>query len=304
MLLAIVRHHWSTQSQRAWLCHGIPNIIPVWKDGLLLSLQPPHLPPRVSFHSGVGGAGVSPNFIAPMHKNHLLVDYPSRWVSTQRSFSADATRKQLLKLITREYDEEIDKGTSLPSELMDVKKAIETDGWKIVDDPLHAVVKIHRTTSDGNTKIQISFHCQDTIEGFNPSFDNDGDMMDGDDENEPDEDAVPVRFTVTATRAGRTMYFLCMSEQAAVRIENVAMTSAQQQEVETLHSGKSTFDAQYYQGPEFTELAEDVQDSFQQYLHDVCGINDDVATFVAMYCDYKEQNQYVHFLKEAKTLLT
>ena len=58
-----------------------------------------------------------------------------------------------------------------------------------------------------------------------------------------------------------------------------------------------------YQGPDFTELAEDLQDAFHTYLEEEVGVNKDVAAFISMYTDYKEQCQYVQFLEDAQNIL-
>jgi hypothetical protein len=39
-------------------------------------------------------------------------------------------------------------------------------------------------------------------------------------------------------------------------------------------------------------------------LEDECNVNSDVATFVAMYTDYKEQMQYAQFLKDVQSIIS
>ena len=57
------------------------------------------------------------------------------------------------------------------------------------------------------------------------------------------------------------------------------------------------------QGPEFTELAEDLQESFQNYLTAECGVDEDVTAFISMYCDHREQEEYVSWMKTAIDIL-
>ena len=57
------------------------------------------------------------------------------------------------------------------------------------------------------------------------------------------------------------------------------------------------------QGPEFTELEEDFQDSLVAYVREECGIDEDVAAFISMYADFKEQNSYVNWMKQVKSIL-
>jgi len=55
--------------------------------------------------------------------------------------------------------------------------------------------------------------------------------------------------------------------------------------------------------PEFTELAEDLQESFQTYVIEECGIDEDVTAFISMYSDYREQEEYVNWMKTAVDIL-
>lgn len=55
--------------------------------------------------------------------------------------------------------------------------------------------------------------------------------------------------------------------------------------------------------PEFTELAEDLQESFQTYVIEECGIDEDVTAFISMYSDYREQEEYVQWMKTAVDIL-
>jgi len=58
-----------------------------------------------------------------------------------------------------------------------------------------------------------------------------------------------------------------------------------------------------FQGPIFRELAEDLQDSFVSYVQEECGVTTDVAAFISMYADYKEQLQYINWLKAVHSLV-
>jgi complement component 1 Q subcomponent-binding protein len=51
-----------------------------------------------------------------------------------------------------------------------------------------------------------------------------------------------------------------------------------------------------YMGPVFEELDEDLQTTFGRYLEER-GIDTALATFLPDYIDYKEQKEYVNWLK-------
>jgi complement component 1 Q subcomponent-binding protein len=59
----------------------------------------------------------------------------------------------------------------------------------------------------------------------------------------------------------------------------------------------------FFKGPMFRELAEDLQEAFVSYVQEECGVTSDVAAFISMYADYKEQVQYTHWLKAVHSLV-
>jgi complement component 1 Q subcomponent-binding protein len=210
-------------------------------------------------------------------------------VPSIRYFSAEAGQKQELSdILAREHAEEIENNSAgIPPELEELKDKLAEE-WKIVDEG--ALTKMFRTL--GALKVQVSFHCQDAVE-VEDEYLEDGSMEVG------DEAANPIRFTVVATKAGKSLVLTCISEDATARIQSVAITKEDAVSI----MKNSGVDSNQYQGPDFDELAEDLQDAFFGYLYKDVGLNEDVASFIAMYAYYKEQTHYVEFLKDAQDLL-
>jgi complement component 1 Q subcomponent-binding protein len=206
-----------------------------------------------------------------------------------RYFSDSAGEKQeLYDILAREHAEEIENNsTEIPSELEELKDKLAEE-WKIVDEG--ALTKMFRTL--GGLKVQVSFHCQDAVE-VEDEYLEDGTVEVG------DELASPIRFTVVATKAGKSLVLTCISEDSTARIQSVAITKEDAVSI----MKNSGVDSNQYQGPDFDELAEDLQDAFFGYLYKDVGLNEDVASFIAMYAYYKEQTHYVEFLKDAQDLL-
>eukprot|EP00978_Attheya_sp_CCMP212_P010315 scaffold24884_cov54-Attheya_sp.AAC.8 len=197
----------------------------------------------------------------------------------------------LSDILKREFDEEESQGNAvMPEDLAELKAQVDKE-WNIVNSELDgssATLKMFRRT--GAAKIAITVHCQDTIAAESEE----GEEYFNEDEEEP---PVSVRFTVTVQRAGRTMVLTCLSEDAAATVERVAIVSGD------ADSTTKGIDESLYQGPEFTELAEDLQEAFTSFLQTDCGVDTDVASFIAMYADYQEQAEYTNFLKQAQTFL-
>ena len=202
-------------------------------------------------------------------------------VSSRRSFSSAADT--LSEILKRELAEEMEEGNQeMPEEVAELKKTIEQD-WKIVDDG--ATTRLIRSV--GASKVVVSFHCQDTVDGVEEEY-----------EEGEEEPAAPFRFEVLVSKAGNTLVLTCVSNNGVTHVDGASMTT---EDVETIHA--NGISRNQYQGPEFPELAEDLQDAFHEYVFSELGVNDDVSAFVSMYADYKEQSEYIGFLKSVGKVL-
>mmetsp|Transcript_21793 Transcript_21793/g.32187 ORF Transcript_21793/g.32187 Transcript_21793/m.32187 type:complete len:240 (-) Transcript_21793:70-789(-) len=198
--------------------------------------------------------------------------------NTNRFFSSN----DLSDILARELEEENETGSSMPEDLAELKETI-SEYWTIVDDGESGTVKLFR--KEGPEKVAVVFHCQDTL---------DEELDDSEEESSPE-----VRFTLTVTKAGKTMVLNCVSVDASAVVESVVTTN---EDIELIHdTGK--VDEKLYQGPQFDELAEDLQDAFTEYVKEECGITSDVAAFISMFADFKEQQEYVRWLNQVKLIL-
>jgi complement component 1 Q subcomponent-binding protein len=247
------------------------------------SLLRHHARPRVASCLTMGQQLPSSSSTAALRTNHHLL-------STRAAFSSTTT---LIDLLKREHAEEVENAATMPPELYDLKALLEKD-WKIVDDG--AMTRLHKTL-ESSAKVQVVFHCQDTVE-YEEDFNFDDEEEEGEQEEEEEESADPIRFTVTITKAGKTLALTCLTtEELNASIQSAAVTSSALLPEMTLPPGD-------FQGPEFMELAEDLQEAFHTFLNDDVGVSENVVVFLSMYCDYKEQTQYVQFLEDTKTLLS
>lgn len=233
------------------------------------------------------GSKVASRWIHSLAGNSLIRS-STPYLSTQRSsvcFFSTESQEGLVKILAREHAEELSSGPvdSMPTELADLHRKLKAS-WKIVDDG--AFTRMYQTSA--GLKVQVSFHCQDQVM----------DEMDEEEDEDDEEMARPVRFSVTVTKAGKTLVFTCLSEDAMLKIQSVVTTT---EDAETV-SRTGSIDKSRYQGPEFTELAEDLQDAFHDFLNEI-GVDEDVAVFASMYSDFREELEYVKFLEDAQTVL-
>jgi complement component 1 Q subcomponent-binding protein len=236
--------------------------------------------------------------------------------TTKRSFSSSTTSvvDNLVSVIGREIEEEVEGGNGeVPENLVNLKTQLEAD-WRIVDGLMSgadntAITRMYKKENLANgSKVMVEFHCQDT------------EMMDHDDDEEEDlqegeeEPAPAVRFAVVIRKAGKSMVVTCLTEEAEIVVESMKMKS------DSTGSGSAlnftSEDKTGYQGPVVSELAEDVQQSLMDFLQSSpadgdgdgdsnggCGISSDVAAFISMYADHKEQTQYMEWLKSVQSMV-
>merc|ERR1712032_366548 len=114
-----------------------------------------------------------------------------------------------------------------------------------------------------------------------------------------DEPPASFRFVVTTTKAGKTLVLNCMSTEGRATIVEIAVSN---QDIEKIRTNPE-INSEDYQGPEFHELDEELQKALDAYLEDELGINEDIAAFICMYADYREQSQYVQFLEDVKSIV-
>uniref|UniRef100_A0A7S2EUT0 Mitochondrial glycoprotein domain-containing protein n=1 Tax=Ditylum brightwellii TaxID=49249 RepID=A0A7S2EUT0_9STRA len=223
--------------------------------------------------------------------------------SSKRFFSSEADDDDLPSILQRELEEELEGGTmSPPPELTELQTEIQSD-WTIgVGEEGDATIKMYKKEATANgSKVSLVFHCQDTI----PSDEEGGGLLNtgvfetASDENE-EEESTAVRFTLMVSRAGKVMIMKCLSEDAEAIVEGLAVVGEEQM----VMGKEGEVDEALYQGPEYTELAEDLQESITAYVQNECGVTSDVAAFIAMYADYKEQVEYVAWLKSVKSMVS
>lgn len=219
-------------------------------------------------------------------------DMPLMGSNNNMNRASFSSKANLLDILKREHEEEIDLGnTAMPEDLSDLRRTIEAS-WKIVESG--AATDLYNLRDD---KVRVSFHCQDTLEVVEEEEEDHGD----EDEEAP---AAPVRFTVTVTKNGgkESLNFACFSEYGEVKIEGVSTTSASTPNY--VHEHQGTLPKIEYQGPDFGDLAEDLQEGLLAYLDEECGINGDVAAFIAMSSDFREEINYVDFLNQAQSIVS
>jgi len=235
------------------------------------------------------------------------------------TFTSDGSGNtgNLVSILQRELDEEKEAASEidLPAELFELKAEVAEE-WTILegisgfDDGSGgatgsgASVRMYKKTPAANgAKVGIVFHCQDSEDIGGDHFEEDDAENVGEDEEE-EEDPSAVRFGVTVSKGGKTAVFHCVSNEAQATVESAAVRDGDYEDVLAQLAGGQSMDAALYQGPEYGELAEDLQESFTSFVRSDCGVDPNVAAFISMYADYREQEEYVSWLKSMQGIVS
>lgn len=178
----------------------------------------------------------------------------------------------------------------MPDDLKELKNDL-SEKWTIVDGSATgedgATVRMFKKEPTTNgSKVLLKFHCQDT-------------EAEEEDDAESEELSAPLQFEVQTSRAGKTMTMTCISEDALASVEGIVISPTLDSTVTSSNSG----DDDLYRGPILEDLPEDVKEEFDAYLREECEVDEDVAVFCSMYADFREQAEYIRWLKEVKKIV-
>lgn len=238
-----------------------------------------------------------------LHQNFYLSDR----IHVHRFFSSDSengnhdtTADDLPSILARELaEEERLESNVMPEDLANLLSNHIEPTWRLVDTPSHAVVRLHRRETVSGSKVVVRFHCQDTLPPDLDLLQQGIDAITPENESDEDEDPDPVRFDVIVTRAGKSLVFRCISDNAAAVVEGTVVRNEDDQETTKVDPNNSDL----YEGPDFTDLPEDMQSALTDFVQTTCGVDENLAAFVSMYADYKEQVEYLRWMEGVSSLV-
>lgn len=125
-------------------------------------------------------------------------------------------------------------------------------------------------------------------------------------EEEEEEDvSFPVRATVLVEKKGKgSLVLSTVAQDGYLHIDAVRYFKEGQLDKDQIVKGEIGEQRQdLYMGPVYEELDEDLQQTFCKYLEER-GIDTALATFLPDYVDYKEQKEYVNWLKDVNDFVS
>jgi complement component 1 Q subcomponent-binding protein len=119
-----------------------------------------------------------------------------------------------------------------------------------------------------------------------------------------DDESFPVRALVRIEKKGKGDLLLStIAQDGYLHIQGVRYFKEGQADLEDLSKDIGEQRQDLYMGPVFDELDEDLQVTFSKYLEER-GIDTALATFLPDYIDYKEQKEYVNWLKDVNDFVS
>ncbi|KAK4517971.1 uncharacterized protein ATC70_001320 [Mucor velutinosus] len=269
-------------------------------------------------------------FIRPAMKKTFLQPATFDTANSKRAFSVAAPRSSSGDVdpdLVHLLDEELQFEKTETETPAFIKEFLDTNLFQIEDRVGHDKVTLTRTF--GNEKINVIFSISDinnTVEEFTEEDLQDGqkiitkDTTDIADEKEAtageeevtaikdqdlDDVSFPVRATVIIEKQDRGSLVLnTVAQDGYLHIDAVRyfkQGQIQPQDMATVDIGEQRQDL--YMGPVFDELDEQIQTTFSRYLEER-GIDTALATFLPDYVDYKEQKEYVNWLKDVNDFVS
>eukprot|EP00434_Breviolum_minutum_P013874 symbB.v1.2.012235.t1/scaffold837.1/size158912/5 len=197
----------------------------------------------------------------------------------QRCFSLSSAAK-----VAKDLQAEIGHEEEQYQPAKELKKFMESTNFKFVEKEGDVNMSLERELGDKLVKVEWQLTSP-----FDPTAD-----MEGDQEGGQEYEATDFSVTIES-KSGAGMSFYCSTqtgEDHRYVIGNVKSFAATE-EKESVSS---------YNGPEFEDVDEKLQESFDELLAEV-GVNADLCDFIDAMALDKEQREYIRWLKNVKSFL-
>ncbi|KAL3230999.1 Mitochondrial acidic protein MAM33 [Nakaseomyces bracarensis] len=212
--------------------------------------------------------------------------------------------KQVREILSSELNLELDsiKEGETPVLNDTFQEFLDKSGFSVVERPGKNEAEIVKTTSEGE-KVRVIF---DVAQVSNLPYDASLAEAAATEEaiNEDDYDALSDNFanvTVVVSKEGTsTLSFelLMNIQEGSFYVDSITPFESEELALSESADAEAKRDAIYH-GPPFSNLDEQLQESLEVYLESR-GINEDLAGFIGTYSEFKENNEYVDWLKKMK----
>lgn len=155
--------------------------------------------------------------------------------------------------------------------------------FKIEDNPGQQTISLSREYQ--GEVITVDVHMSDLVSGEDDDDDDDAEQPSG------SQPSVPLVVSVTKKSGGPTLEFSCTAFPDEIAIDSLAVKNPDTDE-----------DQIAYEGPDFSELDENLQKAFHKYL-EIRGIKPSTTNFLHEYMINKDSREYLMWLKNLKNFI-
>ncbi|KAG6843987.1 hypothetical protein H0H87_010946 [Tephrocybe sp. NHM501043] len=227
--------------------------------------------------------------------------------SNARAFSV-STRKLgegasdigLIEKLSQELKYEAEAASEFPDKPEFLTQFLATNAWEIQDTAGNDEVVMTRTF--GNEKLRLMFSIAD-IDSAEEDFTEEASEENAEAEEDDPLHTYPIRasLSITKTTGPGCLNFDMIAQEGHFVVENVSYYKDAKLGTEL------TADADWkrrgtYLGPQFDTLDMNVQEEVEKYLAER-GVNETAALFIPEYAEFKEQKEYVSWLKNVKSFV-
>mmetsp|Transcript_17063 Transcript_17063/g.34868 ORF Transcript_17063/g.34868 Transcript_17063/m.34868 type:complete len:240 (-) Transcript_17063:296-1015(-) len=201
-------------------------------------------------------------------------------IRAAQRYSSSAAASKVVKTLTSEIKHEEEQY----EQAKEIRKFLKNTEFKLID-------------TDGDVNVMLERECGDKVvriewqltSPFDPDADAEGE------EGGYDQEATDFMVTMESKTNGTGLSFYCSTqtgEDHRYVIGNVkSFSSVEERDNETA-----------YNGPEFEDIDDKLQEAFDEYLAEV-GMNNEVCDFIDAVALDKEQREYIRWLKISKAFL-
>ncbi|KAK9129140.1 hypothetical protein Sjap_009627 [Stephania japonica] len=263
------------------LCRGRTLLLVASSRFSLLPPPPPPPPPPFQHQS----------FYSLPHVSSPFTSLPLRFLSSSSS-AAPMNKVSADDKLRKVVQSEIDCAESDNAQQDQVVFPANFP-FEIVDNPGEQTITLKRSDIAGET-ILVEVHSPN-------AYDDEDEDVDDDDkeqsENDDNSDQFTISLTVTVVKGdGPRLEFSCTLSPDQISIDTMLI-----KDPAAASASASTSDDQQilYEGPEFSDLDENLQKAFYTYLEDR-GIKSSLTNFLQEYMSDKENREYLTWLKSMK----
>ncbi|KAL9249740.1 hypothetical protein AKJ16_DCAP01263 [Drosera capensis] len=266
-----------------------------------------------SYHTDAGGRPTLASFPKP-----AVTPSPAprlRCFARRQSSSSTPARPRADEALVSSIEKEL-RSVMEEENLDQALKIPEGFPFKIEDNPGQKIIRLKRQFSGGESIVvevsmpEVNPSLQDGFEDENEEEDEGDDDEDehGADENDEDEGDFSIPLVVMVSkRNSPTLEFACTAYLDEISIDSVALRSSGIKDVEEEEDidveDIDVVDTEDdYQGPDFSDLDENLQKAFRKYL-EVRGIKNNITKFLYEYMANKESKEYFRWLNGMKKFI-